>query len=57
MTVSDRSLVRILLLEDEAFIRETIRLMMRAFGNVDFREGADGAPADGTRQGGRSPLR
>ncbi len=42
MTVSDTSVIRVLLLEDEAFIRETIGIMMRAFHNVELREGIDG---------------
>jgi two-component system chemotaxis response regulator CheY len=42
MTISDSSTIRVLLLEDEAFIRQTIAIMMRAFQNIEMREGADG---------------
>ena len=39
---NEPSLIRVLLLEDEAFIRNTIRRMLRNFRNLDVLEGCDG---------------
>jgi two-component system chemotaxis response regulator CheY len=55
MTISDRSLIRVLLLEDEAFIRETIRVMLRGFSNVEVREGVDGTEGLRLMEEGFSP--
>jgi len=55
MTISDSSIIRILLLEDEAFIRETIKRMLNAFSNVEVREGVDGAEGLKLLEEGFSP--
>ena len=41
----DFSSTRILLVEDERFIRSTIKQMLRTLGSRDIREAADGAEA------------
>ena len=55
MTISDPSLVRILLLEDEAFIRDTIKRMMTAFCNIDMRDVTDGTEGLRLMEAGFSP--
>jgi two-component system chemotaxis response regulator CheY len=55
MTISDSSIIRILLLEDEAFIRETIKRMLSVFSNVEVREGVDGTEGLKVMDEGYSP--
>jgi len=43
MTPELNPTIRILLLEDEPFIRDTIKRLLRAFDNIEFREAGDGA--------------
>jgi two-component system chemotaxis response regulator CheY len=43
MTTELNPTIRILLLEDEPFIRDTIKRLLRAFDNIELREVGDGA--------------
>jgi two-component system chemotaxis response regulator CheY len=45
MTPDESSHLRLLLVEDETFIRHTIRQLLRSLGISDIREAADGAEA------------
>lgn len=47
--------VRILLVEDETFIRETIRRLLRSLDDMEIREAADGTAALGILRGGFQP--
>jgi two-component system, chemotaxis family, chemotaxis protein CheY len=45
MTSTDTVPLRILLVEDETFIRHTIRRLLRSLGNPEIREAGDGTEA------------
>jgi two-component system, chemotaxis family, chemotaxis protein CheY len=55
MTLADPPKIHVLLVEDEKFIRHTIRQLLRSLGIVDIREAADGSEALAMLQGGFQP--